>query len=60
MEEITILNAAGGLMVAEMAKDFAEGIEIASQTIKSGQAYSHFVDFVKENGSLQKIKEMES
>lgn len=60
MQEITILNAAGGLMVANMAKDFAEGIEIASQTIKSGQAYSHFVDFVKENGNVQKIKEIES
>jgi anthranilate phosphoribosyltransferase len=59
MHEITILNAAGGLIVADIVKNFAEGIEIASQTIKSGKAYSYFVDFIKENGSVQKLREVE-
>jgi anthranilate phosphoribosyltransferase len=59
MQEITALNAAGGLIVANIAKNFDEGIELASQTIKNGKAYSHFVNFVKENGNFQKIKEVE-
>ncbi len=59
MQEITALNAAGGLVVANIAKNFDDGVEIASQTIKNGKAYSHFVNFVKENGNLQKIKEIE-
>jgi anthranilate phosphoribosyltransferase len=59
MHEITLLNAAGGLIVANIAKDFNEGLEIASQTMNGGKAYSNFVEFVKENGNLQKIKEAE-
>jgi anthranilate phosphoribosyltransferase len=60
MQEITALNAAGGLIVANIAKDFNEGVEIATQTIKSGKAYSHFVDFIKETGDIQKLKEAQS
>lgn len=59
MYEITILNAAGGLIVANIAKDFEEGIEIARNTIDSGKARSFFVEFIKQNGSIQKIKEVE-
>jgi anthranilate phosphoribosyltransferase len=59
MQEITILNAAGGLVVANIAKNFDEGVEMACQTIKNGEAYSHFVNFIKENGDFQKIKEVE-
>ncbi len=60
MQEITALNAAGGLIVANIAKDFNEGVEIATQTIKSGKAYSHFVDFIKETSDIQKLKEAQS
>ncbi|HEX9846742.1 MAG TPA: anthranilate phosphoribosyltransferase [Candidatus Nitrosotenuis sp.] len=59
MQEITVLNAAGGLIVANIAKNFDEGVEMARQTIKNGKAYSHFVNFVKENGDFQKIKEVD-
>jgi anthranilate phosphoribosyltransferase len=60
MQEITALNAAGGLIVANIAKDFNDGLEIATQTIKSGKAYSHFVDFIKETSDIQKLKEAQS
>jgi anthranilate phosphoribosyltransferase len=59
MQEITALNAAGGLIVANIAQDFEQGLEIAMQTIKSGKAYSHFVDFIRECGNVEKIKEVQ-
>lgn len=59
MHEITVLNAAGGLIVANIAKNFEEGIEIAHNTINSGKAQSHFTEFIKQNGNIQKIKEVE-
>lgn len=59
MREITILNAAGGLIVANIVKTFDEGIELASQSIKNGDAYSHFVNFVNKTGDYKKVKEAE-
>ncbi len=60
MQEITALNAAGGLIVANLAKNFDEGLEMAMQAIKTGTAYSHFTKFVKGCGDISKIKEAES
>ncbi|MEW6043598.1 MAG: anthranilate phosphoribosyltransferase [Thermoproteota archaeon] len=60
MQEITILNAAGGLIVANIAKGFADGIEIAKNVLESGKAESHFVEFVKNYGSLEKLRMAES
>jgi len=59
MKEITILNSAGGLIVANMADNFAEGIDIARQTLESGRAHSFFADYVKTCGNIEKIKEAE-
>jgi len=60
MTEITILNAAGGLMVSNIAANFGDAIEIAAQTIKSEKAYSLLTDFVKSCGQIEKLKEAES
>jgi anthranilate phosphoribosyltransferase len=60
MKEITILNAAGGLIVGNIAKDFKEGIEISKKTLESGKAYSFFTDYIKQYGNPQKIKEVEA
>ena len=60
MLEITALNAAGGLIVANIVEDFEQGLEISMQTIKSGKAHSHFVDFVKECGDVAKIEEIQT
>lgn len=58
MIEITALNAAGGLIVANVVKDFEEGIPLALESIKSGQAYSHFENFVRNCGDYSKIEEL--
>ncbi|HEY8110809.1 MAG TPA: anthranilate phosphoribosyltransferase [Candidatus Nitrosotenuis sp.] len=60
MLEITILNAAGGLMVSNIAENFADAIEIARQTIKNEKAYSLLTDFIKSCGQIEKLKEAES
>jgi len=59
MIEITALNAAGGLVVANVANDFKDGLEIALETIKSGMSYSLFEDFVRYCGNVKKLKELE-
>jgi anthranilate phosphoribosyltransferase len=56
MIEITALNAAGGLIVANVANSFQEGIEIALDTIKSGVAYTLFEDFVRYCGDVKKLE----
>jgi anthranilate phosphoribosyltransferase len=59
MKEITALNAAGGLVVGNIAKNFKEGIEISKNTLESGKAYSFFSDYIKQYGNIQKIEEVE-
>ncbi len=59
MIEITALNAAGGLVVANIANDFKEGLEIALETIKSGVTYSLFEDFVRFCGDVRKLEEFD-
>ena len=56
MIEITALNAAGGLIVANVADNFEDGIEIALETIKSGVAYTLFEDFVRYCGDVKKLE----
>jgi len=58
MIEITALNAAGGLMVANIAKNFDEGIEIALNTIKNGDALKLLENFVLDYGDITKLKEL--
>ena len=58
MIDTTILNAAAGLIVADIAKDFDEGIEIAKNTIHSGKSFSVLEDFVKNTGNIEKLKEV--
>ena len=58
MIETTALNAAGGLVVAGIAKDFEEGIETALHTIKYGKAFKLFESFVRETGDIARLKEL--
>ncbi|QLH08983.1 anthranilate phosphoribosyltransferase [Candidatus Nitrosotenuis sp. DW1] len=60
MLEITVLNAAGGLMVSNIAENFTDAIEIARQTIKNEKAYSLLTDFVRSCGQIEKLREAES
>ena len=58
MIETTALNAAGGLIVANIAKNFEEGVEIALKTIRDGSAYRLLENFVKDTGNYEKLKEI--
>ncbi|MGY5149310.1 MAG: anthranilate phosphoribosyltransferase [Candidatus Nitrosopumilus sp. bin_68KS] len=58
MIETTALNTAGGLIVANIADNFEEGVEIALNTIKDGKAFSLLEKFVKDTGDISKLKEM--
>jgi anthranilate phosphoribosyltransferase len=56
MKEITILNAAGGMLVGGMCDKFDEGVELALQTVNSGKAFEKLKQFAKENNALDKIE----
>jgi len=56
MIETTALNAAAGLIVGNIVKDFDEGIELALNTIRDGKSYKLFQEFVQETGDSSKLK----
>ena len=59
MIETTALNAAGGLIVANISKNFEEAVELALNTIKDGKAYKLLEKFVQDTGNIAKLKELE-
>jgi len=58
MIETTALNAAGGLIVANISKNFEEAVEIALNTIKNGKAFQLLERFVEDTGDSSKLKEI--
>ncbi|MEJ2260871.1 MAG: anthranilate phosphoribosyltransferase [Nitrosopumilaceae archaeon] len=58
MIETTVLNAAGGLIVANIANNFEEGVELALKTIKNGNAFKLLERFVSDTGDISKLKEV--
>lgn len=56
MAETTALNAAGGLIVGNICKNFDEGVEMALNTINDGKAIKLFEEFIKETGDISKLK----
>ena len=58
MIETTALNAAGGLVVGEISKDFREAVDLALNTIKDGSAFNLLEKFVEDTGKISKLKEM--
>jgi len=57
MIETTALNAAAGLIVANVAKNFDDGVELALNTIKNEKAFKLFESFIQECGDSSKLKE---
>ena len=57
--EITALNAAGGLIVSDIANSFDEAIELALNTIHSGKAFDKLKNFVKNCGDIKKLEGVE-
>ena len=58
MIETTALNAAGGLIVANIANNFEEGVELAMNTISNGKAFKTLENFVIDTGDISKLKEI--
>ena len=58
MIETTALNAAGGLIVANISKNFEEAVELALDTIKDGKAFSLLEKFVQDTGNISKLREV--
>ena len=56
--EITALNAAGGLIVSDMADNFTDAVELALNTIHSGKAFDKLENFVKNCGDIEKLEEV--
>jgi len=54
--EITALNAAGGLIVSNIADSFADAIELALNVIHSGKAFDKLENFVKNCGDIEKLE----
>jgi anthranilate phosphoribosyltransferase len=54
--EITALNAAGGLLVSDIADSFADAIELTLDTINSGKAFDKLENFVKNCGDIEKLE----
>ena len=59
MKEITMLNAAGGLLVGGVCNRFDEGVELALETINNGNAFKKLKQFAKENNASEKLEEFE-
>lgn len=47
---ITLLNAAAGIVVGDEAEDLEEGIEIAEESIRSGAAYEKLISLIEKSG----------
>ena len=53
--EITALNAAGGLVISDIADNFTDAVELALDTIHSGKALDKLENFVKNYGNIEKL-----
>ncbi len=58
-KDIVILNAASALVVGKVAPNLKEGIQTASDVIKSGKARDKLSQMIKYCGDLEKLKEAE-
>ena len=56
MKNITVLNAAGGMLVGGMCNKFDECVELARETINNGKTFEKLKQFAKANNALEKIK----
>ena len=58
MIETSALNAAGGLVVANIAESLKEGVNIALDTIRDGRAFDLLERFVADTGDISKLRSM--
>jgi len=57
---MVLVNSAAALIVGEKACDFKEGVELARQSIQSGQAYGKLKALIMASGGdLARLEEFE-
>ena len=54
--ETTALNAAGGLIVSDIADSFTDAVELTLDAIHSGKAFDKLENFVKKCGEIKKLE----
>ena len=59
MKEVTVLNAAGGMVVGGICDRFDDGVELARETINSGNTFKKLKQFAKVNNGLDKLEEID-
>ncbi len=60
-KDIALVNAAAGIIVGGKADEFEEGLELARESIESGQAYKKLRLLVKKSkGDLSNLEDLES
>jgi len=57
--EVVLLNAGAGIYVAGGGNSLGEGLELARQSIDSGEAYRKARELVKKTGTVDDLDEME-
>lgn len=57
MTETAALNAAGGLIVANVASNFEEAVEMALSAIQDGKAFKTLEGFVQDTGDITRLRE---
>ncbi len=50
--DAVVLNAAGALVVGDKARDFAEGVKLASEIISSGKAKAKLEELIARSNSF--------
>jgi anthranilate phosphoribosyltransferase len=58
-EDMAVLNSAAALVVAKVAGDLREGVEVARRTIRSGGAREKLLELVESCGDSEKLKQAE-
>ena len=58
MIETVALNAAGGLVVGNVYKDIADGLQAALKVIQSGSAMDLLTRFVHDTGDIKRLEEL--
>ena len=58
MKDVTILNAAGGILVSGICDRFDDSLELSRETINNGSAFKKLRQFSKINNGLNKLEEI--
>lgn len=59
MKDVTILNAAGGILVGGMCDTFDDSVELAREVIDSGKPFKKLKEFAKINNAVDRLEEMD-